>query len=123
MSTRDSGRVSEYLGHIVQAIDRINRYIEATDETAFSQDEMLQDAVVRNIEIIGEAARSIERSAPDYAALHAEVPWSVVYAMRNRLSHGYFDVDIGIVWRTIRNDLPLMAAQVRAMLDELETTP
>ena len=123
MSARDSGRVSEYLSHIVQAIGRINRYIEAKDEAAFLQDEMLQDAVIRNIEIIGEAARNVERAAPEYAALHAEVPWPVVYAMRNRVSHGYFEVDVGIIWRTIQGDLPLLAYQVRAMLDELGDQP
>lgn len=51
MSARDSGRVSEYLSHIIQAVGRINRYIETKDEAAFLQDEMLQDAVIRNIEI------------------------------------------------------------------------
>ncbi len=64
------------------------------------------DAVIRNLEIIGEAARNIERNHAAFAAQHADVPWGIAYEMRNALAHGYFKVDFEIVWRTIENDLP-----------------
>ena len=65
----------------------------------------MQDAVIRNIEIIGEAAKYLERQHPQFAAEHPAVPWAVIYAMRNRVSHGYFEVDLQIVWNTV-SDLP-----------------
>lgn len=61
---------------------------------------------------IGEAARNIARNHPDFAALHAEVPWEDVYLMRNRVAHGYFSVDLEIVWRTVQRDLPELERQV-----------
>ena len=111
-------RLTEYLGHILQAMKRIERYTANLDESAFLASEEKQDAVIRNIEVLGEAARNIERHFPDYAAKRADVPWSDIYLMRNRVSHGYFSVDLEIVWKTVRNDLPLLQKQVSALLDE-----
>lgn len=64
MNTKRSRRVPEYLGHVVQAIERINRYVQDQDHAGFLHDEKTQDAVIRNIEIIGEAAKNVERVAP-----------------------------------------------------------
>ena len=83
-------------------------------EPQFLQDEKTQDAVVRNFEIIGEAARNVERHHPEFAISNPEVPWDVMYTMRNRVAHGYFKVDYEIVWRTIHADLPELRAQVAA---------
>jgi uncharacterized protein with HEPN domain len=110
--TREQLRITDYLGHILEAIARIAEYTEDIDEVAFLDSKMIQDAVLRNIEIIGEAARNIERTAPDFAARHSEVPWSIIYTMRNRIAHGYFKVDLEIVWRTIQRDLPELAVAV-----------
>lgn len=77
---------------------------------------MIQDAVIRNFEVIGEASRNIEKRYPDFAARHSEVPWSVAYEMRNVLAHGYFKVDLGVVWRTIERNLPELRAQIRGLL-------
>ena len=74
-------------------IARIKNYTHGITETAFLGDEKTQDAVIRNIEVIGEAARNIERNHPDFAAQHADVPWGIAYEMRNALAHGYFKVD------------------------------
>ena len=81
-------RVIDYLEHILIAIERIQRYVAELDEFDFKQSEMLQDAVVRNIEVIGEAANNIQKVDPGFAASNADIPWQVMYAMRNRLSHG-----------------------------------
>ena len=112
MSRSDQLRVKEYLNHILEAIERINRYSNGMDEEEFLQDEKTQDAVIRNFEIIGEASRNIERYHPAFAAEHSDVPWGIAYEMRNALTHGYFMVDMGIVWKTIENDLPGMAEQI-----------
>jgi uncharacterized protein with HEPN domain len=75
---------------------------------------------LRNIEIIGEAARNVERADPKFSAQHPDVPWAVIYAMRNRLSHGYFEVDLEIVWKTVRNDLPALESRTSALLKGLK---
>ena len=99
-------RVLDYLDHMLEALERIERYTADLDEAGFLKSELVQDAVIRNIEIIGEAANKIVRAVPDFAAQHEEIPWLVLYTMRNRLSHGYDKVDLEIVWKTIRGDLP-----------------
>ena len=88
--TRDPHRLPDYLGHILEAIERIQRYSEDSDKVGFLKSEIVQDAVIRNFEVIGEASRNIERAHPDFAAAHPELPLSVAYDMRNALSHGYF---------------------------------
>jgi uncharacterized protein with HEPN domain len=99
-------RVPDYLGHILAAIERIERHTSDVDELGFLNSELIQDAVIRNIEIIGEASNNIQRVDPVFAARHAEIPWQVMYAMRNRVSHGYDKVDFEMVWKTICNDMP-----------------
>jgi uncharacterized protein with HEPN domain len=99
-------RVPDYLGHILAAIERIERHTSDVDELGFLNSELIQDAVIRNIEIIGEASNNIQRVDPVFAARHAEIPWQVMYAMRKRVSHGYDKVDFEMVWKTICNDMP-----------------
>ncbi len=106
-------RVPDYLGHILQAIERIQRYTEDMDVIAFLNSDLVQDAVIRNVEIIGEAANNIMKYDPDFAEEHHEIPWQVIYAMRNRVSHAYHKVDLEIVWKTIQSDLPTMQMLVQ----------
>lgn len=112
-------RIKDYLQHILTAMERIERYTNGLDESAFLGSHLVQDAVIRNIEIIGEAANSIQRFAPAFAAQHDDIPWLVMYTMRNRLAHGYDEVDLEIVWRTIRRDLPGLYAQVSRLSEAL----
>lgn len=108
-----TSRVSDYLGHILRAMERIDRYTAGLDEAAFLNSELVQDAVLRNIEIVGEASNNIQRTAPEFASRHASIPWQVMYTMRNRISHGYDKVDLEIVWKTIHRDLPILRSSVR----------
>jgi uncharacterized protein with HEPN domain len=119
MSRAENYRIHDYLGHILEAIERINRYVGAISEDEFLEDEKTQDAVIRNFEIIGEASRNIERYHPDFAREHAHISWGSAYEMRNVLAHGYFMVDKEIVWKTIKNDLPNMAKQISRLLSIL----
>jgi uncharacterized protein with HEPN domain len=105
-------RVRDYLAHIIKAIDRIDRYTSDMDEIAFLSSELVQDAVIRNIEIIGEASNNILRVDPAFAEQHDHIPWQVMYTMRNRVSHGYDKVDLEIVWNTIQVDLPDLHARI-----------
>lgn len=105
-------RLRDYLDHIVEAAGRIRRFTEDMTELAFLGNELVQDGVIRNIEVIGEAARNVLRCFPQFAQDHAEIPWEDVYGMRNRLSHGYFAVDLELVWKTVERDIPELEAQV-----------
>lgn len=118
--THSKLRLPDYLEHILEAIERICRYTDAIDEDAFLQSEMAQDAVIRNIEIIGEASHNIERNCPEFAAAHPELPLAFAYQMRNAVAHGYFRVDLEIVWKTVRNDLSGLYQQVQALHQALQ---
>jgi len=109
-------RLRDYLGHIAEAIRRIETYTAGLDEPRFRADQMVQDAVLRNIEIIGEASRNISRAYPDFAAQNPQLELETAYKMRNAASHGYFSVDVGIVWSTISVDLPKLLADVEAAM-------
>ena len=116
-------RLPDYLGHILQAIERIQRYTSGMSETDFARSEVIQDAVIRNFEVIGEASRNIARECPEFAAAHPELPLSFAYEMRNALAHGYFTVDLGIVWKTIGSDLPALQHQVQRLAAAMKINP
>ncbi|UGQ48778.1 HepT-like ribonuclease domain-containing protein [Massilia endophytica] len=109
-------RLVDYLMHMLQAIERINRYTELLDEVSFLQNELVQDAVLRNFEILGEASNNIQRHFPEFAARHPELPLTSASQMRNALAHGYFKVDLEIVWKTVHADLPQLFEQLRSSL-------
>ncbi|MEE4461743.1 DUF86 domain-containing protein [Azotobacter chroococcum] len=112
-------RLADYLAHILEAIERIDRYTEDMGEVAFLESEMAQDAVIRNFEIIGEASHNIETHYPEFAAAHPELPLAAAYQMRNAVAHGYFKVDLEIVWKTIHRNLPGLYRQVQTVAREL----
>jgi uncharacterized protein with HEPN domain len=103
---RDPQRLPDYLNHILEAIERIEEYVSELDEMAFLGNKLVQDAVIRNFEVIGEASNNIEKRFPEFVAAHPELPLTSAYQMRNAVSHGYFQVDFEILWKTIQRDLP-----------------
>lgn len=110
-------RVEDYLQHIAEAIERATSYLNPIpDLTAFQQAQQAQDAVIRNIEIIGEAVNKINSSAPDFLKQHHEVPWAEMRGMRNVVIHEYFFVDLEIVWSTVKVDFPKLKQQIDALL-------
>jgi uncharacterized protein with HEPN domain len=111
--SRDAQRLPDYLGHILEAIERIHAYVEDVDEVSFLSSKIIQDAVIRNLEVIGEASRNIERVHPEFASAHPELPLALANDMRNALAHGYFKVDLEIVWKTIHHDLLGLHAQIQ----------
>lgn len=118
MSKAGKLRVPDYLGHILEAIRRIRLYVEDLTEARFLEDAKTQDAVIRNFEIIGEACRNIDSHHPEFTQEHPEVPWGFAYEMRNALTHGYFKVDLEIVWKTVHKDLPDLADQIETLLSK-----
>lgn len=117
--SRDRQRLNDYLAHILEAIERIDRYTGDISEVMFLENEMAQDAVIRNFEIIGEACHNIEWEYPDFAAAHPELPLLPAYEMRNAVSHGYFKVDLELVWNTIHRNLPKLHQQVQELAEGL----
>ena len=115
-------RVPDYLEDILRAITRIGRYTSDIDRLDFLSNELVQDAVIRNIEIIGEASKNIMRADAVFAAEHVEIPWETMYAMRNRVSHGYEQIDFELVWKTVQNDLPTLRVKIKAVLAGLPPT-
>ncbi len=115
--TKHPLRLDDYLKHINQAIDRIESYIKDCDQLAFISNTMIQDAVIRNFEIIGEASRNIERLFPKFIEEHTEIPFIDAYEMRNALSHGYFKVDLDILWKTIQVNLPDLKIQINQLVN------
>ena len=109
---RDPQRLPDYLNHILEAIERIEEYVSELDEMAFLGNKLVQDAVVRNFEVIGEASNNIEKRFPEFVEAHPELPLASAYQMRNAVAHGYFQVDFEILWKTIHRDLPGLHTKV-----------
>lgn len=110
--TRDPQSLGDYLGHILEAIERIEEYVLDMDEMTFLGSKLVQDAVIRSFEIIGEASNSIEKRFPEFVAAHPQLPLSSAYQMRNAVAHGYFKVNFEIIWKTIHRELPSLNAQI-----------
>ena len=111
--------MADYLTHIEEAIERIDLYTARLDKAGFLVNPLIQDAAIRNLEVIGEASHNIERHHADYASAHTELPLAHAYQMRNAVAHGYFKVDLKIVWTTIRRDLPDLHRRIQAALTDL----
>jgi len=104
-----------YLRHIIDAIERIRQYLVGVSYDQFLQNHLLQDGVVRQLEIIGEAANNISDA---FKSAHADLSWSKMVGIRNRLIHAYFQVNLSIVWDTAQADLPSLKQQVEQILRE-----
>jgi uncharacterized protein with HEPN domain len=115
MTAGEEQKLSSLLNHILEAIIQIETYIEDMDEAGFLGNRLVQDAVIRNLEIIGEASHKIETKYPHFAKAHPELPLAIAYQMRNAVSHGYFKVDLEVVWKTLHNDLPELYSLVKAV--------
>jgi uncharacterized protein with HEPN domain len=110
---RRSQRLSDYLAHILEAIKYIDLYTEGMDEQTFLTTRLVQDAVIRNFEIIGEASNNIAKRYPEFVATHPELALTSAYEMRNAIAHGYFEVDFDVIWKTIQHDLPGFRTQIQ----------
>ena len=95
---------------IWEAIEKIERYTSGMPRKSFEEDEKTTDAVVRNLEIIGEAANRLPDS---FKGEHSEIEWIKIIGLRHRIVHEYFGVDLGIIWEIIQRDLPAVKQQLR----------
>ena len=109
-------REKAHLTDILEAVSRISRYTDGMTETEFLEDLKTQDAVVRNLEIIGEATKALPEEIRD---LGGHIPWKSIAGMRDKLIHHYFGVNLDIVWGVVKNDLHPLEEAVQAILAEL----
>ena len=101
---------AELIADITEAINRISSYVDGLNFDDFLSDEKTQDAVVRNIEIIGEASKSI---SDDLRKKHKNVEWKLMAGSRDRLIHNYFGINLDVVWVIIKEDLPKLLTELK----------
>lgn len=105
-----------YLAHILECIERIERFTRGGREDFF-REVLIQDAVIRNVEIIGEAAKRVD---DDYRATHPQIPWRGMTALRDVLIHQYEGVELGKVWAVVERNLPQLKQSIKEILPPLE---
>ena len=108
-----------FLMHIVDAVDMIGVYIEGLAKDDFLSDQRTQDAVIRQLEIVGEAAGNLSEELRNS---NPDVPWRVIRNMRNRLIHGYFRVNLVTVWNVTQDELPILRAEIDTILQLLDNS-
>jgi uncharacterized protein with HEPN domain len=106
-------RDDAYLLDILNAARRVVRYAEDLSWERFRDDSLMQDAILRNLQIIGEAA---QRISPELKSRHPQIPWAPMAGMRNRLVHEYFRLDLERIWQTVREDVPVLMTSIEPLV-------
>lgn len=106
---------SIFLKHMLDAINLIEEYLRDKDYDEFKNNRMLQDAVIREIEIIGEATKNLSMA---FRNKHPNIPWRQIAGMRDKLIHGYFGVDVDAVWDTVMKDIPSLKEKLQKIIKE-----
>ena len=104
-----------YLRHMLDAIDRVSEAVSRTTFEDFEKDWVIQDAIIRELQILGEAAGRVSR---ELTSSRPEIPWSEITGLRHKLVHDYFVVDLRIVWLTATEDVPLVRPLIAKLLDD-----
>ncbi len=107
----------DYIEDMLEAAEKIERYTDAMNREEFVSDEKTVDAVLRNLEILGEASKVISGDVREQAP---EIPWSEMAGMRDKLIHGYATIDLDIVWQTVSEDVPPLRSELESLLVELD---
>jgi len=107
----------DYVQDILDSINDVESFIEGMSFEEFRKDRKTVNAVVRSIEVIGEASKRIPRAMK---AKHVGVPWKLMLGMRDKLIHEYFGVDVEILWKTAKDDIPPLKPLIQRMLESLE---
>ena len=108
-----------YLEDILEALEKIQRYVKGLNYDTFAKNDMAVDAVIRNLEIIGEAAKNLPE---DIKNKNADIPWKRMIGLRNIAVHEYFGVDLSIIWEVVTKNLPETKAKIAELLQSLYST-
>jgi uncharacterized protein with HEPN domain len=111
-------RLPDYLDHMRQAIADAQSFTEGMAQPDFEHDKRTQQAVVMSLIVLGEAATKVMDQHPKFAGQHPEIAWRSMRGMRNRIAHGYFDIDLAVVWDTLQTALPTLKAQLNSVKTE-----
>ncbi len=103
---------SDYLNHIYKAATDACSFTEGLGKSDFLNDKRTQQAVIMSLVIMGEAATKLMDNHGEFVRKHAQVPWRNMRGMRNRIAHGYFDINLDVVWDTVQTALPELLAQI-----------
>ena len=117
---RVSSRHIDYLGHMLDALRLARSYVEGQNKEDFLSDRKTQQAVILNILIIGEAATKLVNEYPGFISGHPAFPWKEMRGMRNRMAHGYFEINLDIVWQTVQQSLPELEQQVIQLMQQAD---
>ena len=113
-------RLPDYIDHIHQAATDARSFVDGLAKDDFLADKRTQQAVIMSLIIIGEAATKVMDGYPGFAQAHPEVLWRNMRGMRNRIAHGYFDIDLDVVWETTQQWLPALRQQLPAVRQEAD---
>jgi len=108
-----------YLRHILDSINSIVKYLEGISFKIYMKDELIQDGVIRRLEIIGEASQN---TSQDFREQYSEIPWSQIVSLRNRIVHAYFNINLNTIWSIIQDELPYLKQNVENILGENHDT-
>ena len=108
-------RLADYLEHMRRAAADACGFVESMDKAAFLQDKRTQQAVVMSLIVLGEAATKVMERHAAFAETHSHIPWRSMRGMRNRIAHGYFEIDLEVVWDTVQTALPELRTQLDAL--------
>ena len=106
-----------FIYDIAESIENIESFIEGISKESFSKDALRQNAIVRKLEIIGEATKNIPIP---FRNKHPEVPWKEIAGLRDKIVHSYFDINLDITWDIIKKDLPPLKKQINQIKKDLE---
>jgi uncharacterized protein with HEPN domain len=106
-----------FLYDIIECCEKVENYAAGVSEADFKNNKMLQDAVVRNIEVIGEASKNL---SDELRGANSQVAWRDITRMRDKIAHHYFRIDLDVVWETIKSDIPELKQQAKFIYDGMD---
>lgn len=113
-------RIKTYVEQMQESVHLACSYIDGMEKIDFLADKKTQQAVVLNLLVLGETATKILQNQPEFSATHPEIPWRSMKGMRNRIAHGYFDINLDVVWETTATALPELAVLLAKLTDNIK---